>query len=51
MNLDGPARLPVATSGGSVSERSLTHGCIRVGRDDLREVARLAHPGTPVLIF
>lgn len=31
--------------------RSLTHGCIRVGRDDLREVARLARPGTPVLIF
>jgi L,D-transpeptidase YbiS len=31
--------------------RSLTHGCIRVGRDDLREVARLAHPGTPVIIF
>jgi L,D-transpeptidase YbiS len=31
--------------------RSLTHGCIRVGRDDLREVARLARPGTPVIIF
>jgi len=31
--------------------RSITHGCIRVGRDDLREVARLAHPGTPVVIF
>ena len=31
--------------------RSLTHGCIRVGRDDLREVARLAHPGTPVIIY
>lgn len=31
--------------------RSLTHGCIRVGRDDLREVARLTRPGTPVYIF
>ncbi|HSG09646.1 MAG TPA: L,D-transpeptidase [Longimicrobiales bacterium] len=31
--------------------RSLTHGCVRVGRDDLRELARLAHPGTPVIIF
>lgn len=31
--------------------RSLTHGCIRVGREDLREVARLARPGTPVVIF
>ncbi|HSG50087.1 MAG TPA: L,D-transpeptidase, partial [Longimicrobiales bacterium] len=31
--------------------RSLTHGCIRVGRDDLRQVARLTRPGTPVIIF
>ena len=31
--------------------RSLTHGCIRVGRDDLRALARLARPGTPVIIF
>ena len=31
--------------------RSLTHGCVRVGREDLREVARLAHPGTPVFIY
>ena len=31
--------------------RSLTHGCIRVGRDDLRVVANAASPGTPVYIF
>jgi lipoprotein-anchoring transpeptidase ErfK/SrfK len=31
--------------------RSLTHGCIRVGRDDLRVVARAAVPGTRVYIF
>jgi len=31
--------------------RSLTHGCIRVGRDDLRVVANTAAPGTPVYIF
>lgn len=31
--------------------RSLTHGCIRVGRDDLRVVASAASPGTPVYIF
>lgn len=31
--------------------RSLTHGCIRVGRDDLRVVATAASPGTPVYIF
>ena len=31
--------------------RSLTHGCIRVGRDDLRLVARAAQAGTPVFIF
>lgn len=31
--------------------RSLTHGCIRVGREDLRAVARAASPGTPVYIF
>lgn len=31
--------------------RSLTHGCIRVGRDDLRAVARAARPGTRVYIF
>ena len=31
--------------------RSLTHGCIRVGRDDLRALARAVGPGTPVFIF
>lgn len=31
--------------------RSLTHGCIRVGRDDLRRLARAVRPGTPVYIF
>ena len=31
--------------------RSLTHGCVRVGRDDLRFVARAAGPGTFVYIF
>jgi len=31
--------------------RSITHGCIRVGRDDLRVVARATRPGTPVYIF
>lgn len=31
--------------------RSLTHGCIRVGRDDLRAVARASGPGTRVFIF
>lgn len=31
--------------------RSLTHGCIRVGRDDLDALARAAGPGTPVYIF
>lgn len=31
--------------------RSLTHGCIRVGRDDLRAVAAAVRPGTPVYIF
>lgn len=31
--------------------RGITHGCIRVGRDDLRVVANAASPGTPVFIF
>ena len=31
--------------------RSLTHGCIRVGRDDLRVVVGAARAGTPVFIF
>ena len=31
--------------------RSITHGCIRVGRDDLRVVAEAARPGTPVFIY
>jgi L,D-transpeptidase YbiS len=31
--------------------RSITHGCIRVGRDDLRAVVKAARPGTPVFVF
>jgi L,D-transpeptidase YbiS len=31
--------------------RSITHGCVRVGRDDLRAVAEAVRPGTPVYIF
>jgi len=31
--------------------RSVTHGCIRVGRDDLRVLWRRARVGTPVLVF
>ena len=31
--------------------RSVTHGCIRLGRDDLRQVNKLVHIGTPVYIF
>jgi L,D-transpeptidase YbiS len=31
--------------------RSITHGCVRVGRDDLRVVAEAARPGTPVFIY
>jgi L,D-transpeptidase YbiS len=31
--------------------RSVTHGCIRLGRDDLREVYKTAAIGTPVYIF
>jgi L,D-transpeptidase YbiS len=31
--------------------RSVTHGCIRLGRDDLRTVYRLAPVGTPVFIY
>jgi len=31
--------------------RSITHGCVRVGRNDLRVVAEAAVPGTPVFIF
>lgn len=31
--------------------RSTTHGCIRVGSEDLEEVVRLAGPGTSVFIF
>jgi len=31
--------------------RSVTHGCVRLGRDDLREVYRTATIGTPIYIF
>lgn len=31
--------------------RSVTHGCIRVGRDDLRTLVSLVSIGTPVYIF
>jgi L,D-transpeptidase YbiS len=31
--------------------RSVTHGCIRLGRDDLREVFRAAPLGTPIYIY
>ena len=31
--------------------RSVSHGCIRVGRDDLRQVYRAASVGTPIFIF
>jgi L,D-transpeptidase YbiS len=31
--------------------KSITHGCIRLNDDDLRSVYRLAHVGTPILIF
>jgi L,D-transpeptidase YbiS len=31
--------------------RSVTHGCIRLGRADLRELYRQAHVGTPIYIF
>jgi L,D-transpeptidase ErfK/SrfK len=31
--------------------RSVTHGCIRLGRDDLRAVYRLVPVGTPVFIY
>lgn len=31
--------------------RSVTHGCIRLGRDDLREVFRVARVGTPIYIY
>ena len=31
--------------------RSVTHGCIRVGRDDLRALVRASGVGTPVFIF
>jgi len=31
--------------------RSVTHGCIRLGRDDLRKVFEATAPGTPVYIF
>lgn len=31
--------------------RSVTHGCIRLGRDDLREVYKTAAIGTPIYIF
>jgi L,D-transpeptidase YbiS len=30
---------------------SVTHGCVRVGRDDLRALVRRVGPGTPVYIF
>ena len=31
--------------------RSVTHGCVRLGREDLRQVYRVAKVGTPVFIF
>jgi L,D-transpeptidase YbiS len=31
--------------------RSVTHGCIRLGRDDLREVFHAANIGTPIYIY
>jgi len=31
--------------------RSVTHGCIRVGRDDLRKIYAAAPLGTPIYIF
>jgi L,D-transpeptidase YbiS len=31
--------------------RSVSHGCIRVGRDDLREVYRVTNIGTPIYIY
>jgi L,D-transpeptidase YbiS len=31
--------------------RSVTHGCIRLGRDDLRVVYKGTPPGTPIYIF
>lgn len=31
--------------------RSVSHGCVRVGRDDLREVWRAAPIGTPIFIY
>jgi L,D-transpeptidase YbiS len=31
--------------------RSVTHGCIRLGRADLRELYRQVAPGTPVFVF
>jgi L,D-transpeptidase YbiS len=31
--------------------RSVSHGCIRVGRDDLRKIYRAASVGTPIFIF
>jgi lipoprotein-anchoring transpeptidase ErfK/SrfK len=31
--------------------RSVTHGCIRLGRDDLRTLYRNAPVGTPIYIF
>jgi len=31
--------------------RSVTHGCIRVGRDDLRKIWQLVPAGTPVYIY
>lgn len=31
--------------------RPVTHGCVRVGRDDLRRLVAAVGPGTPVYIF
>ncbi|MEZ4655623.1 MAG: L,D-transpeptidase [Candidatus Eisenbacteria bacterium] len=31
--------------------RSVSHGCIRVGREDLRQIYRAASVGTPIYIF
>jgi L,D-transpeptidase YbiS len=31
--------------------RSVSHGCIRVGREDLRNIYSAAALGTPIFIF
>ena len=31
--------------------RDVTHGCIRIGRDDLRQVVRDCPVGTPLYVY